>query len=191
MISPFLSFRHSRYAWIHNPCVMFWCVSFWMPAWDENEELIWHLKNEAKHFFFLWCPSVQVKGGQLYSHVKKWNNIWLIQMRSEMLSVFCFSSPLCVFWVNRHFTPIPWLLLLCHTVPSLGATPKPGTCSHYCRLFTWHTLKPACILTPAPTACFGASFGLFYPFLAALFQLHLKKKKKKAGGGTDELQNFA
>lgn len=95
----------------------------------------------------------------------------------------CFSLPLCVFWVNSHFTPIPWLLLLCHTVPSLGATPKPSTCSHYCRLFTWHTLKPACILTPAPTACFGASFGLFYPFLAALFQLHIKKKKNKKKRG--------
>lgn len=90
LISPFLSFQHSRYAWIHNPYVMFWCVSFWMTAWDENEEQIWHLKNEAKHFFFffyLWCPSVQAKGGQLHSHVKKWN-IWLIHMQSKMFPVF-------------------------------------------------------------------------------------------------------
>lgn len=175
-----LWFHHSFHFDIpdtHEYTIHVWCSdvchSECLPGMKTRNRFgIWKMRP---NIFFLWCPSVQVKGGQLYSQVKKWNNIWLIQMQSEMLSVFGFSSPLCVFWVNSHFTPIPWLLLLCHTVPSLGATPKPGTCSHYCRLFTWHTLKPACILTPAPTACFGASFGLFYPFLAALFQLLLKK----------------
>lgn len=191
-LSTFLSFLRSRRAWIHNPCVTFWWVSFRVSVclpdclgWKRGTDLAFEKRGQTSFFvvfvclFVLWYPTVlsslvKLKRTFDQSGQSKW------RAKSFVFSVF--FSPCFVSYVI--FLPSHWLLLLCHTVLYLGGTPKPSTCSHYCRLFTWHTLKPAWILTSSLTAC----FRLFYLILVALFQL---TKKEEGKGGTFEHQNLA
>lgn len=172
---------------------MFWCVSLRLcqPGLKKNEEQSWHLEMRPNifFFFFLWFPSVQVKGASCIPHVKMLPTKSFTvsaEMESALMSLLgskwvkcllfspffsTFARCLVGFLGEPQFTSIPSQLLLCHTVLALGATPKPRTCSRYCRLFTWHRLNRACILTPALTACAGVGRGFFS---VALFQLHLK-----------------
>lgn len=170
---------------------MFWCVSFCISAflgWKRWADLAF--EKQGIFFFYDACSGEQ--GAVGVSCLKLKHLIKATNPNAESKCflfplILCFFSLFRVFWASSHFTSIPWLLPLCHTVPSVGATPQPSACSHYCRLSTWHSLNPACSSHLLRQPVLGASFGLFYPFSVAQFQLDPKRGRR---GGREKLQNF-
>lgn len=158
---------------------MFWCLSLRLcqPGLKtRNRAGIW---KWGQTFFFFVISQCAGKRGQLCSSRKNVAHEEFTvsaEMELALLSLLGSKWVECLLFFScflhictllrrllrePQFTSIPSQLLLCHTVLALGATPKPRTCSRYCRLFTWHRLNHACILTPALTACAGVGRVFF------------------------------